>query len=350
MSNTNAVAGQHAPVDTAHLWLGISYEASTVGIAACVQQFAMGPQDAMQAVARARSADRRIMLSPVSAPMAKIGTGRTSPDEVSRARFKSIDPKMQELYREHLSGVDPATVRYSVALEARVNYEAVNNQHVLACRLKDQGYMLRPFDELVSDNAVVIPKAERYRQTREAELSRRTQLIHEVMTGQKNIDQASSEAHQGDPGRHLGGPGSLTPAMPMSGFCASGRRPWLQQAHSPSRALSSARWQQRCRASTSTRHESYETSSVAASPSRTRRRSPRDVRQGAAQGGWVHHSEEAGSARRRPHLPLRRGHDRGCPDFVVGAIGLYSPRQKRDISPWFRQCLYFETTGSPSLQ
>ena len=197
MSNTNAVAGQYTLVGySPSVVSGISYEASTVGIAACVQQFAMGPQDAMQAVARARSADRRIMLSPVSAPMAKIGTGRTSPDEVSRARFKSIDPKMQELYREHLSGVDPATVRYSVALEARVNYEAVNNQHVLACRLKDQGYMLRPFDELVSDNAVVIPKAERYRQTREAELSRRTQLIHEVMTGQKNIDQASSEAHR----------------------------------------------------------------------------------------------------------------------------------------------------------
>ena len=162
MSNTNAVAGQYALVGySPSVVSGISYEASTVGIAACVQQFAMGPQDAMQAVARARSAERRIMLSPVRPSKATIGTGRTSPDEVSRARFKSIDPKMQELYREHLSSVDPATVRYSVALEARVNYEAINNEHVLACRLRDQGYMLRPFDELVSDNAVVIPKAQR---------------------------------------------------------------------------------------------------------------------------------------------------------------------------------------------
>ena len=197
MSNTNAIAGQYSLVGySPSVVSGISYEASTVGIAACVQQFAMGPQDAMQAVARARSAERRIMLSPVSAPMAKIGTGRTSPDEVSRARFTAIDPTMQELYREHLSGVDPATVRYSVALEARSNYEAVHNEHVLACRLKDQGYTLRPFDELVSDNAVVIPKAQRDKQTKQAELSRRTQLVHGVMTGQKTIDQASSEAHR----------------------------------------------------------------------------------------------------------------------------------------------------------
>ena len=195
MSNTNAVAGQYTLVGySPSVVSGISYEASTVGIAACVQQFAMAPQDAMQAVARARSADRRIMLSPVSAPMAKIGTGRTSQEEVSRARFTAIDPKMQELYRDHLKGVDPATVRYSVALEARVNYEAVNNEHVLACRLKDQGYTLRPFDELISDNAVVIPKAQRDKQKKQAELSRRTQLIHEVMTGQKTIDQANSEA------------------------------------------------------------------------------------------------------------------------------------------------------------
>jgi hypothetical protein len=156
----------------------------------------MGPQDAMQAVARARSAELRIMLSPVSVPMAKKGTGRASTDQVSRARFTSIDPKMQELYREHLAGVDPATVRYSVALEARINYEAIQNEHVLRCRLKDQGYTLRSFDELVSDNAVVIPKAQRDKQSNQAQLNRRTQLIHEVMTGQKTIEQASAAAHR----------------------------------------------------------------------------------------------------------------------------------------------------------
>ncbi|CAI8173810.1 MAG: Uncharacterised protein [Prochlorococcus marinus str. MIT 9215] len=197
MANTNAVAGQYSLVGySPSVVSGISYEASTVGIAACVQQFAMGPQDAMQAVARARSAERRIMMSPVSAPMAKIGTGRTSPEEVNRARFNAIDPSMKERYSEHLMGVDPATVRYSVALEARVNYEAVNNEHVLACRLKDQGYTLQPFEELISDNAVVIPKAQRDKQKKQAELSRRIQLIHEVMTGQKTIDQASSEANR----------------------------------------------------------------------------------------------------------------------------------------------------------
>ena len=195
MSNTNAVASQFSLVGySPSVVSGISYEASTVDIAACVQQFAMGPQDAMQAVARARRAERRIMLSPVSAPMAKIGTGRTSPEEVSRARFAAIDPTMQELYREHLAGVDPATVRYSVALEARVNYEAVHNEHVLACRLKEQGYTLRPFDELVGSNSVVIPKAQRDKQIKQAQLDRRTQLLHEVFTGQKTIDQARSEA------------------------------------------------------------------------------------------------------------------------------------------------------------
>jgi hypothetical protein len=197
MSNTNAIAGQYSLIGySPSVVSGISYEASTVGIAACVQQFAMGPQDAMQAVARARSAERRILLSPISVPNAKTGTGRTTAEQVSQARFTAIDPKMQELYRDHLKGVDPATVRYSVALEARINYEAVHNEHVLACRLKDQGYTLRPFDELVSDNAVVIPTAQRNKQKKQAELSRRTQLIHEVMTGQKTIDQASSEAHR----------------------------------------------------------------------------------------------------------------------------------------------------------
>ncbi|WP_413440333.1 DUF3854 domain-containing protein [Synechococcus sp. MIT S1220] len=195
MANTNSVAAQYPLVGYSPAVVsGISYEASTVGIATCVQQFAMGPQDAMQAVARARSAERRIILSPVSAPMAKIGTGRTSPEEVNRARFTAIDPTMQKLYGQHLSGVDPATVRYSVALEARTNYEALNNKHILRCRLIDQGYNLRSFDELISDNAVVIPKAQRDKQTKQAQLDRRTELLHEVMTGQKTIEQASSEA------------------------------------------------------------------------------------------------------------------------------------------------------------
>ena len=224
MSNTNAVAGQFSLVGySPSVVSGISYEASTVGIAACVQQFALGPQDAMQAVARARSADRRIMLSPVRAPNAKVGTHRTTAEQVNRALFNAIDPTMKERYSEHLMGVDPATVRYSLALEARNNYEAIHNDHVLACRLKDQGYTLRSFYELVSDNPVVIPKAERDKQTKRAELTRRTQLIHEVMTARKTIDQAASEAHR----RPETAPGWTwqlsTPAMPMSGFCASGR-------------------------------------------------------------------------------------------------------------------------------
>ncbi len=195
MANTNAFAGQYSLVGySPSVVSGISYEASTVGIAACVQQFAMGPQDAMQAVARARSAERRIMLSPVSTPQAMICTGRTSAKAVSQALEASIQPANRELYKERLAEIDPATIRYSIDLEARHNYECVHNEHVLACRLKDQGYTLRSFDELISDNAAVIPKAKRDKKIKQAQLDRRTQLIHEVMTGQKTIDKASSEA------------------------------------------------------------------------------------------------------------------------------------------------------------
>ncbi|WP_250395726.1 hypothetical protein, partial [Synechococcus sp. MU1655] len=195
MADTNTVASQYPLIGySPAIVSGISYEASTVGIAACVQQAFMGPQDAMQAVARARLAELRIMLAPVSVPGALIGTGETTEVGVRRARGETIDPELRELYQDHMREVDPATLRYSVALEARNNYEALNNEHVLRCRLEDQGYNLCHFDKLVSQADVIVPKAERIKQTKQAELDYRTRLLHEVMTDQKSISQAASEA------------------------------------------------------------------------------------------------------------------------------------------------------------
>ncbi len=195
MADTNTVASQYRLIGySPAIVSGISYEASTVGIAACVQQAFMGPQDAMQAVARARSAARRIMLSPVSVPGALIGTGETTEVGVRRARGETINPELRELYQDHMREVDPATLRYSVALEARTNYEAINNEHVLRCRLEDQGYNLRHFEELHDQANAIVPRAERIKQTKQAELDHRTKLLYEVMTGQKTISQAASEA------------------------------------------------------------------------------------------------------------------------------------------------------------
>jgi hypothetical protein len=52
---------------------------------------------------------------------------------------------------DSMAEIHPATRRYAAALEARTNYEALNSEHVLRCRLEDQGYNIREFDELFDE-------------------------------------------------------------------------------------------------------------------------------------------------------------------------------------------------------
>ena len=102
---------------------GISLAGTEVGLAACIQQFAMGPEDALQALGRARRAEFRVLLMADAAPMAMIGTHEITFDGVQKAKAKMVTKMDVNAYKQLFNSVERATMVYSLNLEARKNKE-----------------------------------------------------------------------------------------------------------------------------------------------------------------------------------------------------------------------------------
>ena len=176
---------------------GISLAGTEVGLAACVQQFAMGPEDALQALGRARRAEFRVLLMADAAPMAMIGTHEITFDGVQKAKAKMVTKMDINAYKQLFNSVEKATMVYSLNLEARKNKEAMCNDNVLTSRLKDQGYKLEAIEALFSkfDTAEVI---ERKRQivkiVREEEASIKAELLQKLAKGEIDLGTAMTRA------------------------------------------------------------------------------------------------------------------------------------------------------------
>ena len=116
---------------------GISMAQTSVCLAACVQQYAMGPENALQALDRARSAQVRVLLMPSVVPAAMEGTGKTSLEAVQRAKSKAASHGDLDTYMDFARAISTCSLFYFHKLEARNNYEAIANEHVLKCRLQE---------------------------------------------------------------------------------------------------------------------------------------------------------------------------------------------------------------------
>ena len=126
---------------------GLSMAETTVGLSGFVQQYAVPPEDALQALNRCRDAQSRVLLMQKSATQALIGTKQTTFDAVQRAYLESANAGQTEYYVQALQACSRASLEYAIALEARANYEARNNEHVLHSRLVEDGYEIRDLAE-----------------------------------------------------------------------------------------------------------------------------------------------------------------------------------------------------------
>ena len=89
---------------------GISMAQTSVGLAACVQQYAMGPEDALQALDRARSAQVRVLLMPSVVPAAMEGTGKTSLEAVQRAKSKAASHGDLDTYMDFARAISTCSL------------------------------------------------------------------------------------------------------------------------------------------------------------------------------------------------------------------------------------------------
>ncbi|QNI54483.1 hypothetical protein SynBIOSE41_01977 [Synechococcus sp. BIOS-E4-1] len=178
---------------------GISMAKTSVGIAACVQQYAMGPEDALQALDRARSAQVRVLLMPSVVPNAMVGTRKTTFEAVQRAKSKAASHGDLDAYRDFAGAISTGSLFYSHELEARNNYEAFANEHVLKCRLQEQGYTLKPFLELLAQNpnkGATTSRKVRAKRQRDNAKSFRQGLLRQLCKREIRLGEARSQAQK----------------------------------------------------------------------------------------------------------------------------------------------------------
>ncbi len=195
MADTETVGPEYSLVAfSPSVTSGISLT-SPVGLSACVQQFAMGPEDALQALDRARNSSNRVLLFPRSAPAAVVGSRETSIQGVISAKTTNATRGQEKTYCDFWSKIEPATRRFAIALESRNNQEALQNEHVLKCRLIEQGYRLKPFDEFVVERPRrVVTAQDREKASGQNNLSFKTKLLKQLCLGLIHIGQAQEIA------------------------------------------------------------------------------------------------------------------------------------------------------------
>ncbi|MEB3202797.1 MAG: DUF3854 domain-containing protein [Synechococcus sp.] len=174
---------------------GISMAATKVGMSGFVQQYAVPPEDALQALNRCRDASLRVLLIQKSAVQALVGTQQTTPKAVNQAYFAASASGEQIHYIQALQACSLPSLEYAIALEARVNQEALDNEHVLRSRLVEDGYEVLPL-QLLMDEQDVAPSTRKQRGTsREQKLTLRQTLLRDLLLDQLTLKQASSRLH-----------------------------------------------------------------------------------------------------------------------------------------------------------
>lgn len=175
---------------------GISMAATTVGMSGFVQQYAVPPEDALQALNRCRDASLRVLLIQKSAVQALVGTQQTTPKAVNQAYFAASASGEQIHYIQALQACSVPSLEYAIALEARVNQEALDNEHVLRSRLIEDGYEILPVELLMGEQDVVPSTCKQRGTSREKKLTLRQVLLRDLLLDQLTLKQASSRLHE----------------------------------------------------------------------------------------------------------------------------------------------------------
>jgi len=176
---------------------GLSMAKTTVGLSSFVQQYAVPPEDALQAINRCRDSQSRILLMQKTAAQALIGTKQTTFDAVQRAYLESATAGQAEYYVQALEACSRASLEYAIALEARANYEARNNEHVLRSRLVEDGYEIRDLAELRNGEEFTEKKSAGTRLKRsEKKATLRQILLRDLCANKQTLSQACARVKE----------------------------------------------------------------------------------------------------------------------------------------------------------
>ncbi len=176
---------------------GISMAETKVGLAFCIQEHAMGPEDALQALGRARRADLRVLLLLDCASQAAADSQETTYEGVLKKKNRRIEGSEHDYLLPFFEGVNTATSTYAIKLEARQSNEAYKTKRVLMSRLRDQGYVLEPLSRLFSEADSEEVKGKKIAIAREAKEITRTikeELLGKLIRNEITLGEANKRA------------------------------------------------------------------------------------------------------------------------------------------------------------
>jgi len=127
---------------------GISMSQTSSDLTAIIQDYCWRAEDVVQALNRARVTQRRILLAPMVVPEAVGPTKEIFPDRVSKIFQDRMQAGDVGDYTALVQQRHPATRRLVPQLEARRNFEAINNNWCLRGMLEEEGYTIREITEL----------------------------------------------------------------------------------------------------------------------------------------------------------------------------------------------------------
>ena len=174
---------------------GISLDAESVALASVVQAVAMTAEDTLQSVNRPRRSDWRVVLSPPQMPQALIGKRQTSSQTTLEAYQYSANNSDTAVYGDFFNAMSLPSRHLFIGLEARQNYEALNNTSVLRSRLIQEGYNIKEFSELGFDaqfmGLQINPK-----QAEEHATTIKERLLKQILLGEVTQAEAIREARR----------------------------------------------------------------------------------------------------------------------------------------------------------
>lgn len=127
---------------------GTSMAQTPVALTAVVQDYQWKGEDVLQALNRARDSKMRILIAPKAAPGVAGVTRETTPERAAQAFKDLMTAGSIKDYSVLLEQRHPATKRAVAELEARTNLECYYNEWCLLGLLEQEGYQIRPMEEL----------------------------------------------------------------------------------------------------------------------------------------------------------------------------------------------------------
>lgn len=183
---------------------GISMAHTSVDLTAIVQAYCWQAEDVVQALNRARNAQRRILLRPNAVPDAAGITKETTPQAAAKAFEDRMRAGSLEVYAPLLEERHPATRKAVAFLEARRNLESFMNEWCLEGLLEEEGYLIRNIEDLETDvksldqgePVIEAEKKPKVKRTAEGVNAYRQAALQRLVSGESTIDAERRAAEQ----------------------------------------------------------------------------------------------------------------------------------------------------------